>query len=496
MTRKHKLILNTVSSLVHQIIVVICGIILPRAFISSYGSEVNGLVASITQFISIIAFLELGVGAVVQTALYLPLAKKDNFEISRIIISSNRFFRKVGGVLLIYSFLLFIFYPLLIDSSHSFAYTSSLVAILAISAFAQYFFGISYQLLLQADQLAFVTLLANAGTTIINTVIVLWLIKLNQSVQVVKLVSSLVFLLRPLIFQLVVKRRYRLQLSIPLQSEPIKQKWNGIAQHIASMVLSGTDVVILTIFSTYSMVSVYSIYYLVANSIRKIVISLTSGIQSLFGNMISNNEIQKLTQVFERFEWLMHTFVTLLFTCTGILIIPFVKVYTLPFTDFDYVYPTFGILLVIALGLFCIRLPYNQMVLAAGHFKETQASAIIEAGINIMTSVLLVKTYGLMGVAIGTLLAVLYKTLYLVWYLSKHIIKRELHHFYRHSIVNVISIASMILATQWIRLTSLTFIGWTFMAAKVTFICLVVSLCINIIFYPRLLKGIQKGIRR
>ena len=136
------------------------------------------------------------------------------------------------------------------------------------------------------------------------------------------------------------------------------------------------------------------------------------------------------------------------------------------------------------------------MVLAAGHFKETQASAIIEAGINIMTSVLLVKTYGLMGVAIGTLLAVLYKTLYLVWYLSKHIIKRELHHFYRHSIVNVISIASMILATQWIRLTSLTLIGWTFMAAKVTFICLVVSLCINIIFYPRLLKGIQKVIRR
>ena len=496
MTRKRKLILNTISSLIHQVVVVVCGIILPRAYISSFGSEVNGLIASITQFISIITFLELGVGAVVQATLYLPLAKKDSLEISRIIISSNRFFKKVGAVLVLYSLILFILYPLLINSSQPFSYTSSLVAILAISTFAQYFFGISYQLLLQADQLAFVTLLTNTGTTILNTIVVLLLLRVDQSIQVVKLVSSLIFLLRPVVFQFVVKHRYSLQLSLTLKSEPIKQKWNGIAQHIASMILGGTDIVILTFFSSLSVVSVYSIYYLVVNSIRKIVISLTAGIQSLFGNLLSNNEMSKLVQVFDKFEWIIHTIVTFMFVCTGILIIPFIRVYTLSITDFNYIYPAFGLTLVVALALFCIRIPYNQIVLAAGHFKETQSSAIIEAILNVLISVFLVQRYGLIGVAIGTLVAMLYRTLYLAWYLSKNLIQRKLKHFFLHCLVDVISVLGMIFATQWIQLSRLTFLAWFVMAFQVGFICLAVSLIVNMIFYPRLLKDIVHGIRR
>ena len=42
------------------------------------------------------------------------------------------------------------------------------------------------------------------------------------------------------------------------------------------------------------------------------------------------------------------------------------------------------------------------MVYAAGHFKETQLSSIIEAVLNIVLSVLLVLKFGLVGVAIGT----------------------------------------------------------------------------------------------
>ncbi|SMP65700.1 Membrane protein involved in the export of O-antigen and teichoic acid [Sphaerochaeta associata] len=496
MTRKQKLILNTASSLIHQLITVVCGIILPRAYIASFGSEVNGLVASITQFISIITFLELGVGAVVQAALYFPLAKKETEEISRIIISSNRFFKKIGGILILYSLVLFFLYPMLIDTTHSFFYTGSLVAILALSAFAQYFFGISYQLLLQADQLAFVALLTNTVTVIINTIVVLLLIKYEKSVQIVKLVSSMIFLIRPIIFQIVVKKRYRLQLSIPLHVEPIKQKWNGIAQHIASVVLNSTDIVVLTVFSSFSLVSVYSVYYLVVNSIKKILISFTSGFQALFGNMLSNNELSKLNQAFEKFEWIMHTFVTIFFTCTGILIIPFIIVYTATITDYEYVYPVFGILLVVAHALYCIRLPYNQLVLAAGHFKETQTSAIIEASINIVISIVLVQAYGLIGVALGTLVAMLYRTVYLAWYLSKNIIKRTLRHFYLHIVVDAISVVTMVCATQWITLSSISFFAWFVMALKVVLICSIVSFLVNAVFYPRLLKAIPKGIMR
>ena len=78
-----KLKLNTITSLIYEVIAIISGFILPRIIMGEYGSSINGLVNSITQFISIISFLELGVGKVVQSSLYKPLAEHDHEQISK-----------------------------------------------------------------------------------------------------------------------------------------------------------------------------------------------------------------------------------------------------------------------------------------------------------------------------------------------------------------------------------------------------------------------------
>ncbi|NLA84082.1 MAG: sugar isomerase, partial [Clostridiales bacterium] len=56
--------------------------------------------------------------------------------------------------------------------------------------------------------------------------------------------------------------------------------------------------------------------------------------------------------------------------------------------------------------------------LAAGHYKQTQMSAIIEMLLNIIISIALVFRWGLVGVAIGTFIAMAYRTCYLALYLS------------------------------------------------------------------------------
>lgn len=95
MTRRTKLILNTFAAFVKQAITIICGFILPRFILKGYGSEVNGLLTSITQFLGFISFLEMGIGPVIQSNLYEPLAKKDDAAISKIVVSSERFFAKL-----------------------------------------------------------------------------------------------------------------------------------------------------------------------------------------------------------------------------------------------------------------------------------------------------------------------------------------------------------------------------------------------------------------
>ena len=130
--RGKKLALNTITSLGLQVVSVICGFILPRLILESFGSDVNGLVNSITQFLGVITLLDLGVGAVVQSALYKPLADNNTNMISKIYVSANKFFRRLAEILLVYVVLLMIFYPMLVNKSFGHMYTALLIAAICI----------------------------------------------------------------------------------------------------------------------------------------------------------------------------------------------------------------------------------------------------------------------------------------------------------------------------------------------------------------------------
>ena len=82
--------LNIAGSLLLQIVSGICGLILPRFVLQSFGSEVNGLVASVTQLLSYAVLLEGGIGGVMKAALYKPLANEDEAGISIVFCQISR----------------------------------------------------------------------------------------------------------------------------------------------------------------------------------------------------------------------------------------------------------------------------------------------------------------------------------------------------------------------------------------------------------------------
>lgn len=482
--RKRKLILNTGFSILYQLVAVICGFILPRLFLQYYGSEVNGLISSITQFLGVVALMELGIGAVVQSVLYKPLALSNNEEVSRIIKSAQQFFNKIAMVFILYLLILIIVYPRLNDN-FSWEYTASLIVILAISLIAQYFFGMTYQLLLTADQKAYIPKILSIITLVLNTFFSVVLIINGASIHIVKLVAAIVLLLRPISLNLYANHHYKINKNIKILEEPIKQKWNGIAQHVASFVLCNTDIIVLTLFSTLTSVSIYAVYNLVVIGIKQIIMALITGVQALFGNMLANKEYDALKKRFLQFEWMMHTIITLLFSCIAILIVPFVQVYTKGIIDANYYQPLFGWLLTFATAAYCLRLPYNIMVLSAGHYKQTQASAIIEMSINLVLSILLVSKFGLIGVAIGTLVAMTYRTIYLAYYLSNNIIEYKFLVFSKHIVVDLIifCIVFIIITNINIDLTNVSYLSWFVLALKVFFITFSIVTIVNIIFY-------------
>lgn len=483
MDRKKKLFVNITISIAYQITTLICGFVLPRFFLVYFGSEVNGLASSITQFLGFVSLCECGVGAVVQSNLYKPLAQKDYNRLSSIIKSSERFFRKIAIILVLYIGVLLYLYPKIINDSFDFFFTASLIIVISISSFAQYFFSMTYRILLSADQKGFVWIGLQGITLLLSTVVSVVLVKHGASIQIVKLAASIVFLLQPFLLSYYIKRHYSIDKKIKIEGEPIKQKWNGVAQHISAVVLGNTDVVVLTIFASLIDVSIYSVYNMIMNGVKQIVLSITNGVQSLWGDMYVREETELLQKVFSYFEWLFHMITTIIFSCTGVLIVPFVKVYTQGIQDADYIVPVFAIVITVAQAVYCLRTPYNMMVMAAGHFKETQVSAFVEVAINLVISILLVNNFGLVGVAVGTLAAMIYRTGYLVLYLKKKILKRRLNVFIKLLFVDGVLCSVVILFTLWIDLGSYSYFSWGIMAIKVLVISLLLCVIVNLFFY-------------
>ena len=59
--KQSKIFKNIVTGFGGQLIAIILGLVVPRLFISSYGSDVNGLLSTITQLFTYLALLEAGI---------------------------------------------------------------------------------------------------------------------------------------------------------------------------------------------------------------------------------------------------------------------------------------------------------------------------------------------------------------------------------------------------------------------------------------------------
>ena len=493
---KKKLFLNTIMSFLLQITTVICGFILPRLMLKYYGSEVNGLTQSIAQFLYIVSFLELGVGQVIQSCLYKPLSIGDLEHISKIIKSGNSYFRLIALVLIGYIALLSIFSPYVFGVTSNSGYIITLVLVMGVGSFAQYYFGLVDKILLNADQKGYVQVTLQIFANLLNVLLVSSFMHRGYPIQIVKLASAVIFLFVPIIIRFYINKNYKINRKIEYCEEPIKQKWNGAAQHIATVIFEGTDVIVLTLLSTLSNVSIYSVYCMVISGVRQLYTSATAGIQSMVGALWTHNDKKQFENVFHGIEIILHFVVVFLFCCVGILIVPFVRVYTQGIKDCNYIQPLFALVLTIAYAIRCLRTPYNILILAVGHYKQTQSCHIVSAVLNVVVSIVAVSLWGLVGIAIGTLIAYAYQTVWMMFYNSKNLLHWPLHRIIKQVIVDISTAVLICLSTACIKMETVSYLGWFKMAIIVAIMAFLITSIMAVLFYLPQIKVLYRMIKR
>lgn len=475
---------NIIASLILQVVTVLNGFIVPRLILSYFGSDVNGLVSSISQFLNYITLLEGGVSGVIMASLYKPLAENDEKKVSGIIKATNNFFQKIGLIFIVYSIGVGVVYPLVISTGYSWGYVFSLTIILSVSLFVQYFFSLTYRLLLNADRRGYIVSLTQIVFISVNLVLVLLTVHVFPSIHAIKIASVLAFLIQPIIYNRYVGKHYKIDKSISADSEALAQRWSGFGQNLAFFIHSNTDIVVLTAFTSLTNVSIYSVYFMVIHSLRNLIMSVSSAIVPSMGNVLSGNDDESRQKAFDLYEFGISLITVFIFTCGGVLITPFVMVYTSGITDANYYQPLFGVLLLIAEAVYCFRDPYVSVAYASGHFKETAKFSYIEAGINIVVSVALVKNVGLVGVAIGTVVSMVYRMIMHVIYLKNNILYRPLRKYLSNLLVYIIPVVLSSIICSFIHLEVNTYYQWI-LQAVITVVIVSSTMGIILLFFRR-----------
>lgn len=434
----NRIVKNSMMALLYEIIAIIAGLIVPRLILGSFGSSYNGIVSSVTQFLSFIVLLRAGIGGVAKTHLYKSLKENDNELTSQVMHAVKDYMDRVCAIFAISLIIMSCVYPYIV--SLPWLSTAVLVLICGLSSLAENYFGITNMILLQADRKDYVISIGNIASTITNLVVTIILIHLNCSIHIVKLGTAISFSINPIFLWIYNRINYQINYNSNYDKKLLAQTKDAFVHVVAEFIHRNTDVIILTVMTNTLVVSVYSVHAIIVNGLRKLTNAFTANIESVLGGLY-NDEKKLFENAFLDFEFAVFIIGIFTYACCGILISPFIKVYTQGINDINYVVPIYGLLISIGEFMDLAKTPYQFAIRISGHFKETKIISIIEAIVNIIVSIALVKFFGIIGVAVGTVIAMTWRTIAYSIFVHNRILPTQKNKLFKYILFSTLVIA-------------------------------------------------------
>lgn len=425
MNRTKKFALNSISSLTNQAILFAMGFIIPKIILLNYGNATNGLVTSVTQFISYFNILEAGLGGATIYALYKPLAEKDNKLISILVYTTEKLYRKVGLYFFLCVLILAFFYPLIVkELPINFNSTFFLIMFIGMNGVINFFSLGKYRTLLTADQKSYVVLNAISLNQILNMMIIIILTYFDVPITWVYGMAILPVGIRWWYLKSHTEKNYpEISNKYGIDNSLLKNRWDVLFQQIVGTAQTAFPTILATFMLGLVQVSVYSVYNIVVGGIILAVNMLPNSLSASFGDLIVRKETEKFQKTYLVFEYLFIIIIAIVFGVTLSMLLPFVKLYTNGIDNSVYLVSAISIGFTINGFINGIKTPYGMLIISAGHYRETRWRSLIQAVILVISSTILCYFYGVSGILIGAILANTYRLIDYIYYVPKKIIR-------------------------------------------------------------------------
>ena len=471
---------NAGFGILAQFLTIGIGIIIPRLVLVNLGSESNGLLSSVGNILTYMSLLEAGVGTATLQALYKPCATHDHDSANSIMAATDYFYRRTGRIYLIIVLIITIVYTFAVNTELPRRVVFAVVLLSGLSGVISYFFQGKLKIFLSAEGKAYVNI--NITTAVQVATSITKAILLYKGFGVVQVqVSVFIFnLIQMLVYLIYIKRHYPwLNVNVKPDFDAISQRNAVLIHQVAGLIFSNTDVLLLTAFVGLKEVSVYSMYAMIYGMVKALAVVIYESYTYALGQSYytDKHRFMKLFDAYEVFS-IMVTFS--LYCICRIIINPFLMLYTEGVNDIQYVDLYLPWLFALFYLLHNGRTSSATLINIAQQFENTKWRSILESVINLTVSIICVNKFGIYGVLMGTIAALLYRTNDMIIYASR-ILERSCWVTYKRWLLNILAFFGLSFTIDRFTISAGNYIQLICSAVLVSILVVIVFITVNFV---------------
>lgn len=435
--KNKRVILNIVTNLSYQAVIIVFGLILPRLYLVKFGSDVNGLDNTIKNIFAYLALLEAGVGLSAQYALYRPVATGNTDDINGILAASRSFYLKSGLIYTLITLAFALFYPLIVKTTLSYFTVFSVIILYGIPGIVLFLLRGKYNAFLEVEGKKYIITTLATATLILSNVLRLLLFMFTDNLILIQATYAVPSVIQVFFIAIYVKKKYK---WINWRAKPnfsaLSQKKSVLVHQISGCIFSNTDTIIISIMCGMNYASVYAVFSLFFSNLHKLVTAFTDSLTFRLGQLYHTDK-KKFSKLFSGYESVYYMLIFACYTVVTAFLMPIIRLYTGGIADSAIYDNTTLLFLFAALTVFtALEIPMQQALNIAGKFDETKNQAICEMTINIVVSLIATYKLGLIGCLIGTIAALLYRNNALILYVNKNVLNKKSFGNYKKIAVN------------------------------------------------------------
>lgn len=492
---KKKVVLNILTGFGGQLFVMLLGIIVPRILITGYGSDTNGLLGTITQIYTYMALLEAGIGQAARNALFKPFSQNNREEVSHIASIAQAYFKRITAYYGLGVIALSLLLPLIVKSNCSYSTIALITLLQGMSGVVSFFFIQTKSIILMVDGKGYVRNSINVISQSIHYAVQIILAGNGVSVLFIQASYFMITVLKVVIYKIYFDKKYQwINFSKSSPGEKLKDRNAFILTEIAWTMFSSTDMIVLSVFLSTEMASVYSVYNLVYTGINVLLNSIYSNVLFVLGRTYHKNKTQYCI-LHDSFTAAFFGGMCVLMSVTYVLVLPFIKLYTSG-ADINYSYTYLPVMFCLVQILSWSRYVSGNLTGIAGYAKPVSHISLIEACINIILSIVFARQYGIVGVLFATVIALPIKVIYCTFISDVKILKRSMWNSLKILIPNSLLFIVTVFAARKLPIKIMNYLDFAIYGVVLLIVLSLIDVLINFCINPKLIHTTISFIKR